>query len=373
MIKKILGHLPASTRFAMSERQKRLKALLGTCALWNYIVCKVDWSRISSAGFWFIGRKAHLDLAGVIFSQSQSDSNEPIPHSGSGRVIISELPFPGSHCIPHYLSTIIPLDKPLEELFPAIDKDRYRLYRKQREHFMLKGITDPNEIKRLQNEMFEPYAKDRYGDAVAQLTDDDAKKMANATGALHVLCRGDEEVGCHIGSAFEFKKKRYWSGVRSGYPPHIYADSKTFSSTNTMNVFMEIEWVKQQGYDFYDIGITLSNPDNGVLQWKRKHRGFLSLIENYDYFYIKPPRGSEPEFFWETPLISVKRGQLILHLGWPASQDEDAVLSRYKQMGFDGLAKVNLYTQMQPSDVMLEKLLYLYRYANTKPTINICH
>ncbi len=373
MIKKILGHLPASTRFAMSERQKRLKALLGTCALWNYIACKVDWSRISSAGFWFIGRKAHLDLAGVIFSQSQSDSNEPIPHSGSGRVIISELPFPGSYCIPHYLSTILKLSNSIESQIKAVDKNKYRIYKNERATFSTRLVTDIDEIKRLQKTMLEPYALERYGSAVAQLTDEEVIKMATQTGAFHLVCEGDAEVACHIGSRYECDGKLHWLSVRAGYPKHVYSDSKAYGRVNAIDVFLEIEWAISQGYDYFDLSISLANPENGVLQWKRKLRGRLSLKENYEYFYIKPPSGSEPEFFWETPLISVKRGQLILHLGWPASQDEDAVLSRYKQMGFDGLAKVNLYTQMQPSDVMLEKLLHLYRYANTKPTINICH
>jgi hypothetical protein len=373
MIKKILRHLPASIRITLSERYNRIKALLGILAVWRIVVCRVNWTRGSTTGFWFIGRKTQLQLANVIFNQSPLISDQANENAGSGRAIISELPFPGSYCIPHYLSTILTLSNSIESQIKAIDKNKYRLYKNERPAFSTRLVSDIQDIKRLQKTMLEPYALERYGSAVAQLTDEEVIKMATQTGAFHLVCEGDAEVACHIGSRYEYDGKLHWLSVRAGYPEHIYADSKAYGRINAIDVFLEIEWAISQGYDCFDLSISLANPENGVLQWKRKLRGRLSLKENHEYFYIKPPRGSEPEFFWETPLISVKRGQLILHLGWPASQDEDAFLSRYKQMGFDGLATVNLYTPMQPSDVMLERLLHLYRYANTKPTINICH
>jgi hypothetical protein len=371
MIGTILGYLPASSRFIFGERLKSFRAWVGRCCVWRYIIRRTVWQRNSSSGFLYIGREKHHALAEVLFKHTCPEIYRIGPNVSARQAVISELPFPESLCIPHYLNTILELSDSIENQIRSVDKNKLRLYKKERPYFQSRIVTDIKEIKRLQKVMLEPYAQKRYGNNVAQLTDDEVIEMATKTGGMHLVLLGDQEVACHIGNRYELAGKTYWASVRAGYPAHVYTDSKTYARINSMDMFMEMEWAIAQGFDYLDLGVSLSNPDNGVIQWKRKLRGKLSLLENHEYFYFKPPKKSEPDFFWESPIISVKNGKFLLHLGWPATVSEGDILHRYQQMGFNGLSQVNFYCHAKPSEALLGQLHSLYQRLGSMPVIKV--
>jgi len=279
------------------------------------------------------------------------------------------MPLPGAICMPNYLSTILPLDRPLEELIRRINKDKLRFYRKNREAYRFRQLLNDEEIEYVDKTMFRPYATNRYGEGAAQLELPVIEKMARDTGVLNLIYFNDEEVACYIGSEFSRDGKRYWRGTRSGYTEKVYSDSKRFGETNNMNTFMEIEWIIQNGFDYYDIGISLARPNDGVIQWKRAYRGNLDLMGNYTYFYICPPKSNTCEYFWENPVFGLEGKKLTLHLGKPSIKSDEEFIQHIRQMGFGGLSVVYLHCEQIPSESILTALRGLYNHLEYRPII----
>ena len=140
-----------------------------------------------------------------------------------------------------------------------------------------------------------------------------------------------------------------------------------------MNTFLEIEWISQKGFDFYDIGISLARPNDGVIQWKRAYRGHLDTMENYTYFYICPPKINTCQFFWETPLFGLEHKKPVLHLGKPISKSDDEFINSFRQMGFGGLSTVYLHCEQTPSDNVQASLKNIYDHLDCPPEIKVIH
>jgi hypothetical protein len=285
------------------------------------------------------------------------------------KVIVSEAPFPGAICMPNYLSTILPIDRPFDELLENIGKDKLKFYREHRKYYRIRTIQDDVEIEHLDKAMLRPYAAERYGGGAAHLALSVVKRIAKVTGDFNLIYFNDKEVACHIGQEYSRWSKRYWRGNRSGYPEEIFSNSKRLSEINSMNYFMELECLVQNGFDFYDIGISLARPDDPVLQWKRRLRGHLDTVGNYNFFYICPPKNKMWQFFWETPLFGIEKGKPTLHLGKPSVKSDEEFLKRMQQMKFDGLSVIYLYCEQLPSENVMTAFRSLYTHLQNPPII----
>ena len=363
-----------SLRYELRENITYLKELRSRLSLWNWEFKKFPPLSDKSNSILYLGRRSQRNMAllllGIESNPEEINSNE---YDSKNKAVICEMPIPGGICVPNYLSTVLPLDRPIEELILRMNKDKLRLYRKNRESYQFRQLLEDEEIEYIDQTMLRPYAENRYGEGAAQLDLSLIKKLARDIGAFILVYINNEEVASYIGSEFSRNGKRYWRGVRSGYPEKVFSDSKLFGQTNSMNTFLEIEWISQKGFDFYDIGISLARPNDGVIQWKRAYRGHLDTMENYTYFYICPPKINTCQFFWETPLFGLEHKKPVLHLGKPISKSDDEFINSFRQMGFGGLSTVYLHCEQTPSDNVQASLKNIYDHLDCPPEIKVIH
>jgi hypothetical protein len=97
----------------------------------------------------------------------------------------------------------------------------------------------------------------------------------------------------------------------------------------------------------------------------------MSGTEYSGYFYVQPPKAGEAKFFWYSPLFSVERNKLVLHLGLPDGPSDDEFSKRYHEMGFGGLHKVYLHCARQTSDNIIENLRGIYAHQKLPPAIEV--
>lgn len=359
-------------RYELREKVTYLKELRSRLSLWHWELKRLPPQSDKSNSILYIGRRSQREMAllllGIDSDPDQVNINE---YDSDNRALICEMPIPGAICVPNYLSTVLPLDRPIEDLILRMNKDKLRFFRRNREAYHCRQLLEDEEIEHIDQTMLRPYATNRYGEGAAQLEMPLIKKLARDIGAFFLVYFNNEEISSYIGSDFSRNGKRYWRGVRSGYPEKVFTDSKIFGQTNNMTTFLEIEWVSQKGFDYYDIGISLARPNDGVIQWKRAYRGHLDTMENYTYFYVCPPKTNTCQFFWETPLFGLEHKKPVLHLGMPISKSDDESINSFRQMGFGGLSTVYLHCEHPPSDDIQTALKNIYNHLDCPPEIKV--
>jgi hypothetical protein len=375
IIKKFFRNLlTPSLRYELRENITYLKELRFRLNLWSWELKKIPPQSGKSNSILYLGRRSQREMALLLLGVDRdSEQGNSYKYESKNKVVICEMPFPGAICVPNFLSTVLPLDRPIEELILRMNKEKLRFYQKNRESYHFRLLLDDEEIEHIEQTMLRPFAANRYGEGAAQLDTSQIKKLAKDRGAFTLVYFNNEEIACHIGYDFSRKDKRYWNCVRLGYPEKVFSDTKVFGQTNIMNNFLQIEWLRKKGFDFYDIGISLARPNDGLIQWKRAYRGNLDTMENYNYFYVCPPKTNTCQFFWETPLFGLEHKKLVLHLGKPNSKTDDDFISSIQKMGFGGLYTVYLHCEHPPSDTIQTALKNIYDHLDYLPQIKVIY
>ena len=300
-----------------------------------------------------------------------ADINLSVGCATDRRVMVSEMPFPGTLRIPSTLSSVVPLGRLIEEIISSFHSQLRRELTKKRKNYRMQQVLDSTEIERVDREMLRPYANARHGEGAVQVELDEVKRMAQIYGRLDLLLLGDEVVGCQQGHVITRAGKRYWSTNRSGYPEAVFSDPKRLRDSNSFNIYLAMEWAIENGFDFYDIGGALGRPGDGLLEWKRRRGSELYVDSTSGYFHIRLPKIGAPQFLWDAPLFAVEKHQLSLHLGLPDGLSEEEIASRYREMGFGGLFKVYLHCATPPSNYLLEELRSYYAHQKVPPVAAI--
>lgn len=123
------------------------------------------------------------------------------------------------------------------------------------------------------------------------------------------------------------------------------------------------------GFDYYDIGLCLARPDDGLLKWKRRRGGDIDSLGNHAYMFIRLPKTGVARFLWDTPLFAVEGNKLTLHLGLPEGSSDEALASRYHEMVFGGLHKIYLYGAQSSGELFFENLRERYANLKSPPTM----
>lgn len=371
IIKKFIRNLiPPALRFEIKERVHYFKEFFSRACFWRWEFIEISSQSNCYKSVRYVGRRSRREMVMLFLGIEGNAKVVNISESQSkNRVIVSEAPFPGAICIPNYLNTILPIDRSFEETLESIGKDKLKFYHKHRNDYHVRRVQDNVEIERLDKTMLSPYATERYGESAAHLALSDVKRMASVIGVLNLVYLNGKEVACHIGQEYARHGKRYWHGKRSGYPKEIFSNSKQLGEVNSMNYFLELEWLIQNGFDFYDIGISLARPNDPVLQWKRRLRGHLNKVGNYEYFYLCPPKNNAWDFFWDTPLFGIEKGKPTLHLGKPSLKSDEEFFKRMGQMKFNGLSIIYLYCEKQSSSEVMARFRSNYAEQQDPPTI----
>ncbi len=273
-------------------------------------------------------------------------------------------------CIPFCLITIVKLGRPIEDIVATYSNRLIRYIKSQRANYRYQVIDSFEKIDAIENNMLKPYASARHGAGAAQLGPGVVQKIAQkAYGRLDLLLQGDEEVGCHLGNSYTRKGKRYWHVNRLAYPSNVFLDTKRWGEVNSINLHLALESAIENGYDYCDYGGSLARPGDGLIDWKRRRRGFLATHGNFEYFYMKLPKTGGAKFLWDSPVFGVERGKPTLHLGIPEGKTEEEMLARYHEMGYGGLYKVYLDCVTPPSAQFVESIRALYADQDPQPLI----
>ncbi len=300
------------------------------------------------------------------------DFNNQDAQSVKSALWLTDFPLPRAYPIPHVLSTVVPLRRRLEEILATYASSLRRAINKQRPHYRFEVIRDANQIVAINETMLMPYAKARHESFASHFDSNALIQMALSEHArLYALYCDDELVGCHFTNFYERHGKRYWHVNRLGYPQHIFSDVKRWGDINSINLHMGLETAVAENFDFCDYGMSLAKPGAGLIEWKRRRKGFLDLdigAQSIQYYLSLPKKGLS-QFFWDSPLFSIEKGKVTLHLGLPADKTDEEILNKYHEMGYGGLYKVYLNCGAEPSESVVEGIRALYQDELHPPMI----
>jgi len=357
-----------SLRFEVKQKLNLSLYFLRGLYFWKWESMRFQISDTNPITIHYFGNPAHKSVLMALLGAS---SNQPNVNSEEGEIFVSQFPMRDMICVPFSLTTIVKLNRTVEDVLATYSSSLRRQLNKQRPQFRYEKVTQLEIVQSLQNEMLKPYATARHDLAASQLTDAELQKLSQPEyGRLDVLYQNDEAVGCHLGNNYTSEGKRYWHVNRFGYPASVFSDFKRWGDVNAMNLQLALEHAIQDDFDYIDYGMSLAKPGCGLIEWKRRRKGFLAANTNYDYFYFKFPKHGATQFFWNAPLFGVERGKVTLHLGIPSEKTDEEVLARYHEMGYGGLYKVYLhYALTAPSETLITSLRALYSDQESQPML----
>lgn len=363
-----------SMRYELRNVSNKLRDFLGRACFWRWEIARFRLQQESPYEILYIGRKQGREMAKLLIGgKGQGNApaaNEPVQPAASGHVVVvSEMPTTGALNVPHYLSAVVPLGRPLEEITARYDSELRRSIRKNRPLYQMRQTLDDDEIAMADRDLLRPYASARQGIHAAQFPTDDVFRLAKGVGRLDLITLEGEVVACHLGCEITRGGKRYWSTLRFGYCEAVFADAKRLREVNSITTYMALEWALGQGYDYYDIGLCVARPDDGLLKWKRRRGGDIDGLNNHAYMFVRLPKAGVAQFLWDTPLFAVEGDKLTLHLGVPDGPSDEEVASRYHEMVFGGLHKIYLYGAKGAGEQFLENLRSRYASVQTPPTM----
>ncbi|WP_248920238.1 hypothetical protein [Pseudomonas entomophila] len=366
--------LSPSLRYEIRNTSNKLRDLLSRACFWRWEVARFKLQQESPYEILYIGRKQQRAMAKLLIG-GKSHGDVPVVEgekrsSASGHVVVvSEMPTSGALNVPHYLSAVVPLGRSLDEITARYDSELRRSIRKHRPLYQMRQTLDDEEIAMADRELLRPYATARQGIHAAQFPTDDVFRLAKGVGRLDLITFDGEVVACHLGCEITRGGKRYWSTLRFGYCEAVFSDPKRLREVNSITTFMALEWALEHGFDYYDIGLCLARPDDGLLKWKRRRGGDIDSLGNHAYMFVRLPKAGVAQFLWDTPLFAVEGSKLTLHLGLPDDASDEEVADRYHEMVFGGLHKIYLYGAGRAGEQFLETLRTRYASLQTPPSM----
>lgn len=363
-----------SMRFEIRKFLTWAQDIMGRACLWRWEITSFRLQTSNDYEVLYVGRKSRKEMAKLLIGGKPEVDTKPddstqqrgaAPH----RVLISEMPSAGALYVPHYLSAIIPLGRPLEEIIARYDGELRRNIRKCRPLYRMQQVLTDEEIGKADREMLQPYAQARHGLHAKQFDSQEVLRIAQTVGRLDLVMKGEEVVACHFGCVITRAGKRYWSTLRFGYPEAVFNDPKRLREVNSITTFMALEWAIEQGFDYYDIGQCLARPDDGLLKWKRRRGGDVDTLGNQAFMFVRLPKTGIAKFLWEFPLFAVEGSRLTLHLGLPDGPSDEEIVDRYREMVFGGLFKIYIYCAKAPGELLLENLRDRYAHFQSPPIL----
>jgi hypothetical protein len=307
-----------------------------------------------------------MQLKGLLGLKDQVAADESL--KVNIQVSITDFPRPNALCVPATLTTIIKLDRTLEDILASYSRSLRRSIQGQRSEYRYETVTSLEKIKEIEALMFKPYADARHENAHHLGLDAIISLATSKYGRLDLLYCGEDVVGCHLGNSYERKGKKYWHVNRFGYPANIFNDFKRWGEVNSNNLHLALESAIQNGYDYCDYGTSLARPGAGLIEWKRRRKGFLA--EEYgNYFYVKLPENGTRQLLWDSPIFTIEDKKITLHLGIPDGKTDEDVMARYHEMGYRGLGKVYLHCKSELKETLIQSFRDLYADEGSQPLI----
>ena len=361
-----------SLRYEIRTVSSMLRDMAGRACFWRWEIARFRLQQTSPYEILYIGRKQQREMAKLLIGgKAPRDAglvtDPEAPAAQNHVVVVSEVPTAGALSVPHYLSAVVPLGRSLDDITGRYDSELRRSIRKNRPLYQMRQTFDDAEIAMADRDLLRPYATARQGIHAAQFATEEVFRLAKGVGRLDLITLNGEVVACHLGCEITRGGKRYWSTLRFGYCEAVFSDAKRLREVNSITTFMALEWALEHGYDYYDIGLCLARPDDGLLKWKRRRGGDIDSLGNHAYMFVRLPRNGTAQFLWDTPLFAMEGNKLTLHLGLPEGTTDEEVASRYHEMVFGGLHKIYLYGAKSAGESFLETLRARYATFHSPP------
>lgn len=367
--------LSPSQRYRLRHLASQARELAARACVWRWEISRFRLQHESAHDILYVGRKQQRDMAKLLMTGLASPPSAMIspaePTTRRPVVMVSEVPTAGALTVPHYVSAVVPLGRPLEDITARYDSELRRSIRKHRPLYHMRQALSDEDIESADREFLRPYATARKGLLASQIPTDEVFRIARQVGRLDLIVQDDQVIGCHLGCEVVRAGKRYWSTVRFGYCEAVFSDAKRLREVNSITTYMAMEWALGQGFDYYDIGLCLARPDDGLLKWKRRRGGDVDSLGNHAHLFVRLPKSGIAHFLWETPLFAVEGDKLTLHLGVPDGASEQALASRYHEMVFGGLSKIYLYGATGAGDQLIAALRQRYAGLPSAPPMEI--
>ncbi|NIE74734.1 hypothetical protein F3J45_09835 [Pantoea sp. Ap-967] len=359
-----------SMRYELRNVTDKLRLMLGRACFWRWEVARFRLEQQGRYEFLYIGRKQQREVASLLMGGKDVSVVEVAPGATRDQVVlVSELPTAGALSVPHFVSAVVPLGRPLDEIIARYDSELRRSIRKNRAAYQMRQALTDAEIAMADRDLLRPYATARQGDKAAQFSTEGVFRLAKGVGRLDLITLNDEVVACHLGCEVIRGGKRYWSTLRFGYCEAVFSDPKKLREVNSMTTFMTLEWALANGFDYHDIGLCVARPDDGLLRWKRRRGGDVDTLNNHACLFVRLPRTGAAEFLWETPLFAMEGSKVTLHLGLPDTASDDEIASRYQEMVFGGLHKIYLYSAKRAGEAFVQTLRSRYAGFPSTPIL----
>lgn len=363
-----------SIRYEMRHLASKVLEVMARACFWRWEVARFRLQPESPYEIIYIGRKQQREMAKLLIA-GKGQGSAAITDSASATmatnhvVVVSEMPTSGALSVPHYLSAVVPLGRSLEDITARYDSELRRSIRKNRPLYQMRQACSDDDIAMADRDLLRPYASARQGIHAAQFPTEEVFRIARSVGRLDLITLGDQVIGCHLGCEVVRAGKRYWSTLRFGYCEAVFTDARKLREVNSITTFMALEWALQQGFDYYDIGLCLARPDDGLLKWKRRRGGDIDSLGNHAYLFVRLPRTGTAKFLWDTPMFAVEGDKITLHLGLPEGPSDEEVASRYQEMVFGGLHKIYFYGGNGAGEPFMDSLRRRYANLQSPPTM----
>lgn len=359
-----------SMRYELRTVSDKLRETLARACFWKWEIARFSLRQQSPYDILYVGRKQQREMAALLIGgkdpspveRMAGDAKRPV-------VVVSELPTAGALSVPHFVSAVVPLGRPLDEIIARYDSELRRTIRKNRPLYQMRPVASDEEIAMADRDLLRPYATARQGSRAAQFPTEEVFRLAKEYGRLDLITLNGEVVACHLGCEVIRGGKRYWSTLRFGYCESVFSDAKKLREVNSMTTFMTLEWALANGFDYHDIGLCVARPDDGLLKWKRRRGGDVDTLNNHACLFVRLPATGKADFLWETPLFAMEGNKVTLHLGLPAEASEEEIASRYQEMVFGGLHKIYLYSAPQAGEAFLQTLRNRYAGFPSPPIL----
>lgn len=358
-----------SIKYQRRELKARICTFFASANLGQWKTFVFPFKEANTTMVQYYGRQDYLPILKSLLGVSDVDYQQVEVLAIKDKVYVYGFPVPNTLRIPHCLSTLVSLDKPVEEILAGYSKSLRRSILKQAPKFHYEEVTVEAVIDNIDKTMLRPYAIARNGIGANQVPIRVVKDLAlSHYGRLDILYEGDKIVGCHLGNSYIRRGKRYWHVNRFGYIEDVYSNHIHLQDVNSVNLHLALLTAIENGYDYCDYGFSLARPGGGLIEWKRRRKGFLAKA-SADSFYLKVPKNGAAQFFWDCPLFSLEGKKINLHLGIPENKTDEELLARYREMSYDGLTKVYLMCVVQPSEAFIELIKNLYKELRFQPEI----
>jgi hypothetical protein len=353
-----------SVKYQIKRRISLTKYFISSYSFWKW---RSSHFILNSAQINYFGNSDNIiQLKELLGLRDQAATPEPTKINI--QINITDFPVPRALRIPATLTTVVKLDRTLEDILASYSRSLRRSIQAQRSEYRYETVANLEKIKEIESLMFKPYADARHENAHHLGINTLTSLATSKYGRLDLLYCGEEAVGCHLGNSYEHQDKKYWYVNRFGYPANIFNDFKRWGEVNSMNLHLSLEMAIQNGYDYCDYGTSLARPGAGLIEWKRRRKGFLA--EDYgNYFYLKFPKSGAEQFFWDSPLFNIENNKITLHLGLPNGKSDEDIMARYHEMGYGGLYKVYLHCKKEPNETLVQSMRNLYIDQDAQPIV----